>query len=64
MNWCARPNWLLDRTPLIQIGPRPVNEYSLLMTQTQLQSTELTLLAGMPGGVLFLGLLVWLRRRR
>jgi hypothetical protein len=57
-------NWLLDRTPLLQIGPRPVNEYTLLMTQTQLQSTELTLLAGMPGGVLFLGLLVWLRRRR
>jgi hypothetical protein len=57
-------NWLLDRTPLIQIGPHPVNEYTLRMTKAQLQSAELVLVAGMPGGILFLGVLVWLRRRR
>lgn len=57
-------NWLLDRSSLIQIPPSPMAEYTVFMTKTQWQSTELILLAGMPGGVLFFGFLVWLRRRR
>lgn len=58
-------NWLLDRMQLLQgIGPRPVGQYRIVMTQTQKQTTRWLLLAGMPGSVLFLGALVWLRRRR
>lgn len=33
------------------------------MTQSQLLAVRWILLLGMPGGVLLIGLLVWLRRR-
>jgi len=57
-------NWLLDRTQLLQdIGPRPMTEWRLTMTRTQLQSAQWILLAGMPGSALLAGFLVWLRRR-
>jgi hypothetical protein len=58
-------NWLLDRPHLLEdLGPRPVTEYRLVMTQRQLQAAEWLLLVGMPGSALFIGTLVWLRRRR
>jgi LPXTG-motif cell wall-anchored protein len=58
-------NWLLDRMQLLQaIGPRPVRHYQVLMTKVQMQTTQVLLLAGLPGAVLLLGGLVWLRRRR
>ena len=58
-------NWLLDRTQLLNgLGPRPIVEYRLLSTPTQLEKTRWILLAGMPGGTLLLGGLVWLRRRK
>jgi hypothetical protein len=59
-------SWLLDRTQLLEggPGPRPVQVYKLVMTKTRLQQAEMILLAGMPGAVLVLGGLVWLRRRR
>lgn len=61
---CAA-NWLLGTTqPLAGPSPHRVMPYKLIMTKFQLQSAEWVLLAGMPGGVLFLGGLVWLRRRR
>lgn len=57
-------NWLLDRPQLVEgIGPRPITEYRLVMTNSQLQGAEWLLLAGMPGAVLLLGGIVWLRRR-
>jgi len=58
-------NWLLDRPRVLLEGlvPQPVKEYRLIMTQQQLQTTQWLLLAGLPGGVLLLGLLVWWRRR-
>ena len=57
-------NWLLDRTELLEgLGPRPVNVYKLVMTQSQMQSAKLILLGGLPGAVLLVGALVWLRRR-
>jgi LPXTG-motif cell wall-anchored protein len=34
------------------------------MTKSQLQSAQFILLGGMPGAVLLLGGMVWLRRRR
>lgn len=58
-------NWLLDRPRLMEgIQARPITEYRLVMTKTQLQSAEWILLAGMPGVVLAFGSLVWLRRRQ
>jgi len=35
-----------------------------VLTRTQLHHAQWVLLAGLPGGVLFLGGLIWLRRRR
>jgi len=58
-------NWLLDRMQLLQaIGPKPIGQYRIVMTNLQTRTTRWLLLAGMPGTVLFLGALVWLRRRR
>jgi ABC-type uncharacterized transport system involved in gliding motility auxiliary subunit len=57
-------NWLLDRSELLAIPPRPLKEYKLVMTKGQLSGVRLIFLAGMPGGTLLIGLLVWLRRRR
>ena len=58
-------NWLLERTQLAQgPGPRPFRTFKIEMTKSQLQSSRLILLGGLPGAVLVLGGLVWLRRRR
>ncbi len=58
-------NWLLDQTQLLQgVGARPVKEYKLTMTQSQMSRITWLFLGAMPGGVLFLGGLVWFRRRR
>jgi hypothetical protein len=57
-------NWLLDRPQLLKgVGPKPMTEYRLAMTRRQLQRAQLLLLAAMPGTILCLGGLVWLRRR-
>ena len=56
-------NWLLDRSQLLEIGPRPIREYRISMTQSQMTTARWVLLAGMPGSVLLFGLLVWWRRR-
>ena len=58
-------NWLLERTQLMQgLGPRPVAEFRLALTEAQFRSVVWLLLAIIPGAVLTFGLLVWLRRRR
>ena len=58
-------NWLLDRPQLLEgIGPRPVTEFRLLLTKQQQQQLRWLLLGALPGGVLFLGWLVWLVRRK
>ena len=57
-------NWLLERTQLMQgLGPRPITEFRLTMTKSQSRSAGWILLVAMPGAVLLLGGLVWLRRR-
>ena len=57
-------NWLLDRSQLLGgIGPRKITEYTLTVTQGQMTNMRWLVLAGIPGGVLLLGLLVWFRRR-
>jgi hypothetical protein len=61
----AAANWLLDRATLLNgIGPRPVNEFRLLMTQTQQSEVRWLLLGALPGAVLLFGCLVWLARRK
>jgi hypothetical protein len=58
-------NWLLDRTTLLEgIGPRPVTEFRLLMTQKQQQTVRWLLLGALPGAILLLGGMVWLARRK
>ena len=58
-------NWLLDRPQVLLDGilPRPIKSYKLLVTPGQSSRLQWVLLAGLPGGVLLLGGLVWLRRR-
>ncbi len=57
-------NWLLDQTQLLQgVGPQAVNEYKLMMTRGQFYHVRWIFLAGLPGSILLLGGLVWLRRR-
>lgn len=58
-------NWLLDRSQLLHgLGPRPVTEFRLTLSRAELGTLQWLLLAGLPGAVLLLGGLVWLRRRR
>ena len=59
-------NWLLDSPQILLsgLGPRPLKEYKLIMTEAQRRTVQWLLLAALPGAVLFLGGLVWLRRRR
>jgi len=58
-------NWLLERTQLLAgLGPRPITQYRIVMTKTQLHQAQWILLAGLPGSVLLVGGLVWLRRRK
>ena len=58
-------NWLLDRPVLLEgVAPKSITEYRLLISNLQLQTVQLILLAAMPGGILLLGGLVWLRRRK
>ncbi len=57
-------NWLLDQTELLQgVGLHKVDEFKFQLTHSQMQSVEWLFLAGMPGAILLLGGLVWLRRR-
>ena len=57
--------WLLQRPQIMLSGlePRPMKEYKLYMTSSQIQEVRWLFLAGLPGAVLLLGGLVWLRRR-
>ncbi len=58
-------NWLLDRPQFLDgITPKPFTEFRIAMTKTQLQGIRWILLAAMPGTILLLGGLVWLRRRK
>lgn len=56
-------SWLLDRPQSLAIGPKPIREYRLHLTETQLGGLRWILLGGLPGGVLLVGFVVWFRRR-
>jgi hypothetical protein len=53
-----RPDYLLDG-----LAPRPTKEYKLFLTQSQKFVVKLLFGVGLPGAILFIGGLVWLRRR-
>jgi len=57
-------NWLLDRATLLAIGPRPVHEYRISLTQSQMSGARWILMGVMPGAVLLVGLLVRAGRRK
>jgi hypothetical protein len=57
-------NWLLDRSQLLgSLAPRPIPQFRVIMTEKQMSSVRWILLFGMPGSVLLLGSVVWVRRR-
>jgi hypothetical protein len=56
-------NWLLDRSTLLEIAPMPFPAYHFRISQNQSQSLRLIVLGVVPGSILTVGLLVWLRRR-
>jgi hypothetical protein len=61
----AAINWLCERPSLIAgIGPRPVTKFRLQLTRHQQRQLNWLLLGALPGGVLFIGWLVWLVRRK
>lgn len=57
-------NWLLARNELLgELGPRPIKEYKLIVTRSQMNNLRWGLMAGLPGSVLLVGGVVWFRRR-
>jgi hypothetical protein len=58
-------NWLLDRPQLTTgIGPSKFTEFRVLLTAQQLHTIQWLLLAVLPGSVLLLGVVVWMRRQK
>ncbi|HAB18590.1 MAG TPA: Gldg family protein [Verrucomicrobiota bacterium] len=56
-------SWLLDRPQSMAISPKPIREYRLSLTARQQRLLRWTLVAGLPGAILLLGVTVWSRRR-
>lgn len=59
-------DWLLERPEVLLNGvtARPIREYKLILSGSQMMAMQWLFLAGLPGGILVFGSLVWLRRRR
>jgi hypothetical protein len=58
-------NWLVGQTQMLQgLGPHTIHEYRIMATDEEVQTIRWIFLAAMPGAILMLGGLVWLRRRR
>ncbi len=56
-------NWLVDRSQLLEVGPRPFHEYRVNLTPAQMRAIRWLLLVVFPGAVMLVGLSVWIRRR-
>ena len=57
-------NWLVNRDSLLnEIGPSPISEYQILLTESEMTQMRWLFLGAIPGGVLVLGAVVWIRRR-
>jgi hypothetical protein len=56
-------SWLLDQSELLGIAPQPVKEFHFTLTDNQMTALQWIFLAGIPGGILILGWIVWARRQ-
>jgi len=56
-------NWLLEREDLMGISPKAYDSYRLVVSREQFWYLFGIVVGGIPGGVAFLGLLVWAWRR-
>ncbi len=56
-------HWLLDRSHLLAIGPRPIQHHQFSITERSRWELMGWLLGVIPGSILAVGSLVWLRRR-
>ncbi len=57
-------NWLLDRDSLIGIAPKTVRNFSLSLSDSQMNSLAMVTMGAIPGGAALLGLIAWFKRRR
>lgn len=57
-------NWLTDREQLMEIAPRPVGDTRLKLTRSDTQLLFWSMVGGIPATAAFLGLILWLRRRK
>ena len=57
-------NWLLQREQLIAVAPKLPQEFSLSMTPNQTRAVFLLTIGGMPLVVAFVGVTVWMSRRK
>jgi hypothetical protein len=57
-------NWLMDRSKLTGITPKPPREFQLVITDRQMGNISLVTMILMPGTAALFGLFVWWRRRR
>ena len=56
-------NWLVERSYLADgVGPKAMKDYRIALTVSQMKTVQWLLLGALPGGVLLIGGLVWLRR--
>ena len=56
-------NWLLEREQLIGVAPKQVKTFTLNLPDAQVQQIFWMTILAIPGGVAFIGLIVWWRRR-
>ena len=57
-------NWLVNRDALLnEIGPSPLSEYQILLTEPQMKQVRWLFLGAIPGVAVVLGFFVWIRRR-
>lgn len=57
-------NWLLNREELIGIAPKAEQQFTLNLTDEQLQRIELLVMVVMPAAVAMVGGFMWAQRRR
>jgi ABC-type uncharacterized transport system involved in gliding motility auxiliary subunit len=57
-------DWALDREPLMSIRPREIETIKLVLDQESTRNFVILVAAALPACAAFLGLLVWLARRR
>ncbi len=57
-------NWLIDRDTQLNIQPRPIQRYQLILSQAQIARLRYALVFGLPSLAALLGLIVYWTRRR